>query len=122
MKLRIQMKRIYEPASAEDGARVLVDRIWPRGIKKEAAALDLWLKDIAPSTNLRKWYGHKPEKWLEFRKRYKAELTAHKSELEQLIGMVRKGAVTLLYAAHDGEHSNAEVLKEYLLHHLARKA
>jgi uncharacterized protein YeaO (DUF488 family) len=116
------MKRIYEPPSAEDGARILVDRIWPRGITKEAAALDLWLKDIAPSTDLRKWYGHEVEKWPEFRKRYKAELTAHKSELEQLIGFAQKGAVTLLYAAHDAEHSNAEVLKEYLSHHFARKA
>jgi uncharacterized protein YeaO (DUF488 family) len=116
------MKRIYEPPAVADGARILVDRIWPRGIKKETAALDLWLKDIAPSTDLRKWYGHKPEKWPEFRRQYKAELSAHKSELEQLIGFVRKGAVTLLYAAHDGDHSNAEVLKEYLLRRIAQKA
>lgn len=119
MKQRIRTKRIYEPPSRDDGARILVDRIWPRGLRKEAASLDLWLKEIAPSTSLRKWYGHKPERWQEFKKRYEAELADRQAELEQLIGFVRKGAVTLLYAAHDEERNNAEVLKLYLAQRLA---
>jgi uncharacterized protein YeaO (DUF488 family) len=114
MTERIQIKRVYEPASPKDGMRVLVDRIWPRGLRKEAASLDLWLKEIAPSTELRKWYGHKPERWPEFRKRYEKELSHHPDELAQLAHLVRKGRVTLLCAAHDAEHSNAAVLERYL--------
>ena len=115
MRRKIMTRRVYEPPSPEDGTRVLVDRIWPRGLSKERASIDLWLKEIAPSTALRKWYGHEPERWPEFRKRYQAELAGNKAELEELIGFARKGALTLLYAAHDGERSNAEVLKEYLV-------
>ena len=114
MSRQVHIKRVYEPASPDDGARVLVDRIWPRGLRKESASLDLWLKDIAPSTELRKWYGHKPERWPEFKRRYEEELAHHQAELEKLIGLTRKGPVTLLYAAHDGERSNAEVLNRYL--------
>jgi len=114
MSSKIMTRRVYEPPSPEDGTRVLVDRIWPRGLSKERASIDLWLKEIAPSTALRKWYGHEPERWPEFRKRYQAELAGHEAELKELIGFARKGALTLLYAAHDGERSNAEVLKEYL--------
>lgn len=114
MKSQVMTKRVYEPASPQDGTRVLVDRIWPRGFRKEAGALDLWLKEIAPSTELRKWYGHKPERWPEFKRRYEEELADRQAELQNLKGLVRKGPVTLLYAAHDGERSNAEVLRQYL--------
>ena len=114
MKHRISTKRIYEPPAPDDGTRVLVDRIWPRGFSKQAAALDLWLKEIAPSTGLRKWYGHKPERWPEFEKRYESELAHHHAELDQLAALARKGSVTLLFAAHDAERSNAEVIKRHL--------
>jgi len=114
MNDRVMTKRVYEPASPRDGTRVLVDRIWPRGLRKEAGTLDLWLKEIAPSTELRKWYGHEPERWPEFKRRYEKELADRQAELEKLAGLVRKGPVTLLYAARDGERSNAEVLRQYL--------
>jgi len=99
---------------------VLIDRIWPRGLRKEAASLDLWLKDIAPSTELRKWYGHKPERWPEFRKRYDEELAGHKAELAELAELIRKGPVTLLYATHDAELSNAKVLQQHLARRVSR--
>jgi len=114
MNPQVMTKRVYAPASPQDGTRVLVDRIWPRGLRKESAALDLWLKEIAPSTELRKWYGHRPERWSEFKTRYEKELAHRQAELEKLIGLVRDGPVTLLYAAHDGERSNAEALRQYL--------
>lgn len=110
----IRTKRVYEPASPSDGTRVLVDRIWPRGLRKEDAALSLWLKEIAPSTTLRKWYGHDPQRWPEFKTRYEKELAGRRTELEELMRLARAGPVTLLYAAHDGERSNAEVLKRYV--------
>jgi uncharacterized protein YeaO (DUF488 family) len=115
-KHTIQLKRVYEEPSEEDGQRVLVDRVWPRGIKKEKAALDLWLKEIAPSTALRKWFGHDPEKWSEFQRRYRAELDKMTDTLEPLKEAIRKGKVTLVYAAHDTEHNNAVALKAYLAH------
>ena len=104
-------KRVYEPPAAEDGKRVLVDRVWPRGVSKEQAKLDEWLKDIGPSTELRKWFGHVPERYPEFKKRYLQELQGNQA-LEQLKGMT--GTVTLLYGAKDEEHNQAVVLSGLL--------
>lgn len=114
MKGTIAVKRIYEPPSGKDGQRVLVDRIWPRGVSREAAALDLWLKDIAPSTELRKWFGHDPSRAAGFRDRYRAELDSNPEAIAELCSTADKGDVTLLYAAHDEQANNATVLAEYL--------
>lgn len=113
MSEAISIKRIYEPASAADGTRVLVDRLWPRGLRKEEAGYDLWLKDIAPSTELRHWFGHQPELWDEFRRRYRAELAGNPAVAE-LKALVAKGHTTLLYGAHDQQHNQAVVLAEFL--------
>jgi uncharacterized protein YeaO (DUF488 family) len=110
----IRIKRIYEKAARNDGARVLVDRIWPRGVSKEKAALTLWLKEIAPSNELRHWYNHKPERWDEFRKRYFAELESRGEELAQLRELIGKGPVTLLFGSREPEINNATALAEYL--------
>jgi uncharacterized protein YeaO (DUF488 family) len=110
----VRLKRVYEKPARTDGFRVLVDRLWPRGLTKEAARLDLWLRDIAPSTELRKWYGHEPEKWPEFRRRYRAELRAHRTQLEDLRLRASNEPVTLLYAAKDAHINHAVVLKELL--------
>jgi uncharacterized protein YeaO (DUF488 family) len=110
----LRVKRIYEPAASEDGYRVLVDRIWPRGVKKSDAAVDLWLKEIAPSTELRRWFGHDPAKWARFRTRYEAELKPRGEALAMLRSKARRGNVTLLYAAHDLEHNNAVALASVL--------
>ena len=112
MKPDIALKRVYEPAAEEDGRRILVDRLWPRGLTKEKAAVDLWLKDIAPSTELRKWFGHDPEKWVEFQKRYLAELKNNPAAVEQLRAELKAGKVTLLYGARDDEHNEALVIKK----------
>jgi uncharacterized protein YeaO (DUF488 family) len=101
---------------SEDGFRVLVERLWPRGLTKERAGLDLWLKEVAPSQDLRKWYAHNVAKWEEFRQRYRQELEHHQEQLELLRGKSKEGTVTLVYAAHDPEHNSALVLKEYLEH------
>lgn len=114
MKRHIAIKHVYDPPSPADGKRVLVDRIWPRGLRKDAAALDAWVKEVAPSTALRKWYGHEPARWPEFRRRYRAELAENPDALAELKALAASGTTTLLYAAHDGEHSNAAVLKEWL--------
>ena len=111
---RIQIKRVYETPDASDGFRVLVDRLWPRGVAKERAALDLWMKDIAPSTELRRWFGHDPERWTEFQTRYRAELKEHETDLAELRSRARKGTVTLLFGARDTEHNEAVVLKNVL--------
>lgn len=110
----IKIKRIYEERDPQDGYRVLVDRLWPRGLSKDKAHLDNWLKEIAPSDELRHWFNHDPEKWEEFRKRYKEELSAMHPLLQELRGQARKGTLTLLYAAKDDHHNNAVVLKEVL--------
>jgi uncharacterized protein YeaO (DUF488 family) len=110
----IRVKRIYEPPDAKDGARVLVDRLWPRGARKDSAKLTLWLKDIAPSDDLRRWFGHDPARFVEFSRRYRAELSANKDTVGRMDELVQAGPVTLLYAAHDEEHNNARVLAEYL--------
>jgi uncharacterized protein YeaO (DUF488 family) len=113
-KVMIQVRRAYEPADPADGFRVLIDRIWPRGLKKEQAAIDLWLKDVAPSTELRKWFGHDPAKWDEFRKRYAEELDRNPDAVRLLEERGRRGTITLVFAARDAEHSNAVALKGYL--------
>ena len=109
-----RIKRVYEEPATEDGKRILVDRLWPRGVSKEAARIDEWLKEIAPSDELRKWFGHDPARWEEFRERYRRELEAKTELLGHLRTVARKGAVTLLFAAKDEEHNNAVVLKEML--------
>lgn len=110
----IRLKRVYDPPSPEDGKRVLVDRIWPRGIKKEEAALHEWLKELAPTTDLRKWFGHDPQKWPEFHERYRNELRGEGETLARLADEGKQGTVTLLFAAKDEEHNNAVVLREIL--------
>ena len=110
----IQLKRVYEKPSRNDGLRVLVDRLWPRGLTKELAAVDLWLKDVAPSTELRKWFGHDPAKWKEFQVRYRKELREKKDALELLKQKSEEHTVTLVYGARDEEHNEALVLKSVL--------
>jgi uncharacterized protein YeaO (DUF488 family) len=111
----VALKRAYERPSSEDGLRILVDRLWPRGLKKEEAALDRWLKDLAPSTELRKWFGHDPDRWAEFKRRYTRELREQPELLGELRTLARDGRVTLIYAAHDQLHNDAVVLREVLL-------
>ncbi|WP_211197573.1 DUF488 domain-containing protein [Pyrinomonas methylaliphatogenes] len=112
---KIAVKRVYEESEPEDGARFLVERLWPRGIKKESLRIDAWLKDVAPSDELRRWFKHDPAKWSEFRRRYFAELESHPEAWRQLLELVRRGErVTLLYSARDREHNNAIALKEFL--------
>lgn len=110
----IKLKRVYDPYADSDGKRILVDRLWPRGIKKEDARMDLWLKDIAPSNELRKWFGHDPGRWQEFRRRYREELKEKSDLVRELRKAASKGTVTLLYSAKDTEHNNAVVLKEVI--------
>jgi uncharacterized protein YeaO (DUF488 family) len=110
----VKTKRIYDPASPDDGRRILIDRLWPRGIKKEEAKIDEWLRDIAPSAELRKWFSHDPEKWQEFKKRYKRELKDKSELVRTLRAKAKKGTITLLFASKDTEHVNAAVLKEVL--------
>lgn len=112
--MSIHLKRVYEDASESDGYRVLVDRLWPRGVSKQEASIDLWLKEIAPSTELRKWFNHDPEKWDEFRKRYHQELDAQPDLVKQLADLVNKQQVTLVYGAKNEAFNQAVALKEYL--------
>ena len=114
---RLAIKRIYEPAAAGDGLRILVDRIWPRGIAKAEAGLDDWCREIAPSTGLRRWFGHETERWEEFRRRYAAELKQNHAAVEALRAQLRGRHATLLYAAKDEKHNNAVVLREFLQRH-----
>jgi uncharacterized protein YeaO (DUF488 family) len=118
--MSIDVKRAYDPPARSDGYRVLVDRIWPRGIAKEDLKVDAWLKEVAPSTALRKWFGHDPKKWDEFRRRYARELEPHAAALEQLVERARAGHVTLVFAAKDTEHNNAVALREHLEGRLKR--
>ena len=111
----IRLKRAHEPPAPDDGARVLIDRLWPRGVKKEDAAIDEWIKEIAPSTALRKWFGHDPERWQEFCRRYQSEIREHPDELERLRALAQRGRITLVYSAHDEAHNDAVVLKDLLL-------
>lgn len=121
MALTIQVKRVYEPAAPEDGRRVLVDRVWPRGMTKEDVKADLWLKDAAPSSALRKWFGHDPSKWEQFKDRYFAELDEQPKVVAELFAQASVGPVTLLFSARDEQHNQAVALKEYLLVRWQRK-
>ena len=110
----VKIKRVYDPASREDGKRILIDRLWPRGIKKEEAKIDEWMKEIAPTADLRKWFSHDPAKWPEFRKRYINELKGKSDLVERLRSEATEGTITLLFAAKDAERTNAVVLKEVI--------
>lgn len=110
----IKLKRAYSDPAKEDGYRVLVDRLWPRGIAREKLKIDTWLKELAPSQELRQWFGHDPEKWTEFKERYFQELDHHSGAIEQLAERARQGRVTLVYAAKNEEYNNAVALKEYV--------
>ncbi len=112
--MAIKLKRAYEPAAPGDGVRYLVERLWPRGMKKAELRLDAWIKDVAPSGELRRWFGHDPAKWREFRRRYARELEAHVGAWEPILAAARRGPVTLLYSARDTEHNNAMALKGFL--------
>lgn len=114
MGTRFLVKRVYEPVAKTDGTRVLVDRLWPRGVTKQAAHVALWLKDVAPSPALRKWFGHDPARWNEFRRRYRDELKHNEAALAQLRKLGANGRVTLIFSAHDPVHNQARVLAEYL--------
>jgi uncharacterized protein YeaO (DUF488 family) len=111
----IRLKRAYEAAADDDGARVLIDRLWPRGVKKQDAAIERWAKELSPSTELRKWFGHDPARWQEFRRRYAEEIRQHPQQLEELRALAGQGVITLVYAAHDELHNDAVVLREVLL-------
>ncbi len=110
----VKLKRAYEPPAPSDGTRVLVDRLWPRGLRKADAAIDAWPKEVAPSDQLRRWFGHDPERWAEFRRRYKVELARHTEALADLRSLARRGPVTLIYSAQDEAHNQAVVLQEVL--------
>ena len=112
----IHLKRAYEKSSAEDGVRILVERLWPRGVTKAQAAVDLWMKDVAPSPDLRKWFGHDPARWRQFKKRYWIELKKKTDEVDVLRRKAKEGRITFIYAAHDEEHNGALALKEFIEH------
>jgi len=114
MKTKIRIKRVYDEPAASDGRRILVDRLWPRGLTKEKAKIDHWAKDIAPSNELRKWYGHDPAKWDEFRKRYFAELGKNKAGVNALVETMGKNGVTFVYSSTERTINNAEALKLYM--------
>lgn len=114
--MEFRIKRIYEEPDKKDGVRILIDRLWPRGIRKEDAKIDLWLKDIAPSADLRKWFNHRPEKWAEFCERYHKELTFKQELINNLLDVVKEHDVTFLYGAKDERFNNAVTLKAYLEH------
>ena len=111
----IRLKRAYNPAGSGDGTRVLIDRLWPRGVRKADAAIDVWAKDIAPSTALRRWFGHDPARWHEFRRRYSEEIHRRRNRLDELRMLAQKGRITLVFAARDEAHNDAVVLREILL-------
>ncbi len=112
--MEIRLKRAYENPGDEDGVRILVDRVWPRGVKKEDLRLEGWMKEIAPSTELRRWFGHDPQKWEEFRRRYFAELGGHGELVDELRGRAARGRITLVYGAKDERFNQAAALKEYM--------
>jgi uncharacterized protein YeaO (DUF488 family) len=114
MQRKLKIKRVYETPSKADGERILVDRLWPRGLTKEKADIDIWLKDIAPSTALRKWFGHDPKKWTEFRKKYLQELKDNEEQVSMLKERLKKGIVTLVYGAKDEGNNEARVLEKLL--------
>ena len=110
----VNIKRIYEPPSKDDGKRILIDRLWPRGLKKEDARIDEWVKELAPSTELRKWFNHEPDKWGEFKKRFFSELRGKEELVDGIIGAARKGRVTLLFGSKEERFNNAVALREYI--------
>jgi len=113
---KVRLKRAYDPPAPEDGSRILIDRLWPRGIGKNEARLDRWMKQVAPSAELRTWFGHDPHRWEQFRRRYRAELKDHAAtDLRQLRGLARQGTITLVYSAKDEIHNDAVVLRNVLL-------
>ncbi len=112
--MSLAVKRVYQPPSPRDGFRVLVDRLWPRGLKKEDARVDLWARELAPSTRLRQWYQHDPEKWPEFRRRYFAEIDAHPEAVQELVARARRGKVTLVFGSREEKLNNAAAMREYL--------
>ncbi len=112
--IMLKIKRVYDPPSRDDGKRILIDRLWPRGFKKGDERIDEWIKEIAPSTELRKWFNHDPGKWGEFKKRFFAELEAEADQVDSLVGAARKGTVTLLFQSKEKRYNNAVALKEYL--------
>ena len=114
--MKLAIKRVYEEPDKDDGIRILIDRLWPRGLSKEKARVDLWLKEIAPSTELRTWFAHDPAKWTEFKTRYRAELKHNSEQLTVLKQAIAKGPVTFLYGAKDEQHNDAIVLQELLRH------
>ena len=116
----IRLKRVYEPPSPDDGRRVLIDRLWPRGVSKAGAAIDCWLKEVSPSTELRRWFNHDPLRWNEFRERYHAELASHPDRLGELRALARDGPLTLVYGARDELHNDAVALREMLMQAGAR--
>ena len=111
----VKLKRAYDSAGSGDGTRILIDRLWPRGVRKADAAIDMWAKDIAPSTALRRWFGHDPARWHEFRRRYSEEIHRRRDRLDELRTLAQKGRITLVFAAHDEDHNDAVVLREILL-------
>lgn len=117
----IQLQRAYDEPGSHDGTRLLVERLWPRGVKKTELKIDDWLKDAGPSTELRKWFSHDPEKWNEFRRRYFAELKSNPEAWKPIIDAVHRGTVTLIYSSHDTEHNNAVALKEFIEHQSKKK-
>lgn len=117
----IQLERAYDAENSKDGTRFLVERLWPRGVKKNTLKIESWLKDAAPSTKLRKWFSHDPAKWEEFRRRYFAELNANPDAWQLLLAAARHGTVTLVYSSRDTEHNNAVALEEFLERHLHAK-
>ena len=117
----IRLKRVYEPASRDDGKRVLVERLWPRGVRKSSLRLDAWSREAAPSDGLRRWFGHDPAKWSEFRRRYAAELKSRETAWKPLLEAARRGRVTFLYSARDSAHNNAVALKRFLEARLVKK-
>jgi uncharacterized protein YeaO (DUF488 family) len=118
----IKLKRAYDPASQTDGTRLLVERLWPRGLSKEKLKLDGWIREVAPTTELRKWFGHDPAKWRQFRIRYFRELDSEPESWRSIVSLARQGTVTLVYSSHDEEHNNAVALREYLQLKTRRRA
>jgi uncharacterized protein YeaO (DUF488 family) len=118
----IRIKRAYEPSARGDGRRLLVERLWPRGVRKDALLLDAWIKEVAPSTELRKWFDHRLDRWTEFQRRYRRELRAHREAWAPILEASRRGAVTLVYSAHDPEHNAAVALRNYLMRQARERA
>jgi uncharacterized protein YeaO (DUF488 family) len=118
----VTLKRAYDPVAAADGTRLLVERLWPRGLSKDTLKLDGWIREVAPTTELRKWFGHDPAKWRQFRIRYFRELDSQPESWRSILSLARRGTVTLVYSSHDEEHNNAVALREYLQLKTRRRA